>query len=320
MKNYFRGNSFKALLITIFVLFALMLYTASSNGGLFPNLLGAISTPMQKVSTMATNNAANAAEGVTLSKEQLLAENKQLRAEIDSLNQKLADYDTYKQENAQLRKFLEFKDENKDIQLASAAVIGRDPSDLFYNFTIDQGSSAGISVNDPVITEAGLVGWVSAVTSSYAKVTTILSPDTNVGAYDSVNRDSGVVSSNLKLADSGLIKMGYLTAANTVKEGDIILTSGLGGIYPHGLKIGKVTAVKHEEYDVSMYAEVQPFVDVKTVRDVMVITSFNGQGETLDDLDSASGGASSGSSAAGSSSSSAASSGSTSSGAVSGAN
>jgi rod shape-determining protein MreC len=320
MKNYFRGNSFKALLITIFVLFALMLYTASSNGGLFPNLLGAISTPMQKVSTMATNNAANAAEGVTLSKEQLLAENKQLRAEIDSLNQKLADYDTYKQENAQLRKFLEFKDENKDIQLASAAVIGRDPSDLFYNFTIDQGSSAGISVNDPVITEAGLVGWVSAVTSSYAKVTTILSPDTNVGAYDSVNRDSGVVSSNLKLADSGLIKMGYLTAANTVKEGDIILTSGLGGIYPRGLKIGKVTAVKHEEYDVSMYAEVLPFVDVKTVRDVMVITSFNGQGETLDDLDSASGGASSGSSAAGSSSSSTASSGSTSSGAVSGAN
>lgn len=62
----------------------------------------------------------------------------------------------------------------------AASVIGRDPN-TFYCFTIDQGTNAGISVNDPVVTDEGVVGWVSAVNSISAKVTTLLSPDTKIG-------------------------------------------------------------------------------------------------------------------------------------------
>ncbi len=297
MKDVFHSNGFKLLVAVVFILFGLMFYTAGGDGSFVSSLFGLVSTPMQKVSTVVTNNASVTAQSVTRSNADLLAENTALKKQVDDLNKKLVNYYTYQQENAQLRKFLELKSENPDFKPVSAAVIGRDPNNVFYNFQIDKGSSSGISVNDPVITDSGVVGWVSSVSAGYCRVTSILSPDTKISVVDKVNRDSGVIGSSLKLADSNRLKMGYLTSQTTVKVGDIIVTSGLGGVYPRNLPVGTVTKVAHEEYDVSLYAEVQPFVDVKDVRDVMVITSFEGQGQALPD-DSASSTASSSSSGA----------------------
>lgn len=283
MKDFFHSKGFKLLIAVVFMMLGLMLYTASTGNSLTANLLGFASAPMQKVSTVITNNAAVAAQSYTITKEDLATENAALKKQVQELNDKLVKYYTYQQENAQFRKFLELKNENKDFKPVSAAVIGRDPSDLFYNFQIDKGSLSGISLNDPVITDDGVVGWISSVNASYSRVTTILSADTKFSGIDKVNRDTGVISSNIKLADSGLVKLGLLTADTTVKAGDIIVTSGLGGVYPRDLRVGTVTKVANEPYDVSLYAEVKPFVDVKSVRDVMIITSFEGQGQVLTD-------------------------------------
>lgn len=283
MKDVFHSNGFKILIITVFVLFGLMLTTAGSGGSFLTDAFGFLSTPMERVSTLVTNNAAATAQSATQSKEELEAENARLKQQVDELNRKLINYYTYQQENAQLRKFLELKNDNKDFKPVSAAVIARDPSNLFYQFTIDQGTLAGIAVYDPVITESGVAGWVSSVSANYSRVTTILSPDTKISAMDKVNRESGVVEADIKLADQGIVKLGYLAADTTVKAGDVVVTNGLGGIYPRDLAVGTVKSVKNDPYDVSLYAEVTPFVDVKTVRDVMVITSFQGQGQALDD-------------------------------------
>lgn len=289
MKDYFHSNNFKLLIAVIFILFGLMLYTAGTGGSIVSNLLGFVSAPMQKISSVVTNNATVAAQSATRSNDELTAENAALKQQIDELNKRLVNYYTYQQENAQLKKFLELKNENQDFKPVSAAVIGRDPNELSYNFQIDKGTLADIAVNDPVISDGGMVvGWISSVSGSYSRVTTILSPDTKVSAFDKINRDSGVISSSIKLADNGLLKLGFLSVGTTVKAGDIITTNGLGGVYPRNLPIGTVTAVKNEEYDVSLYAEVKPFVDVKTLRDVMVITSFKGQGQVLPDTSSSS--------------------------------
>ena len=289
MKDFFHSKGFKLLIAVVFIMLGLMLYTASTGNSFTASLLGFVSTPMQKVSTVVTNNAVVAAQTYISSKEDLAAQNAALKKQVDELNNKLVKYYTYQQENAQYRKFLELKNDNKDFKPVSAAVIGRDPNDLFYGFQIDKGSLAGIAVNDPVITDGGVVGWISSVNASYSRVTSILSADTKLSGLDKVNRDSGVISSSIKLADSGLVKLGYLASGTTVKIGDIIVTSGLGGIYPRDLPIGTVTKVANEPYDVSLYAEVKPFVDVKTVRDVMVITSFEGQGQVLADAASTAG-------------------------------
>lgn len=283
MKDVFHSSGFKILITVIFVMFGLMLYTAAVGDSFIANIIGTLSTPMGKISAAVTANAADTASPVTQSKEDLLAENSRLKKQVDTLNKKLVNYYTYQQENAQLRKFLELKNENQDFKPVPATVIGRDPNDLFGGFTIDQGSQSDISLYDPVITESGVVGWISSVNDNYSRITTILSPDTKISAIDKVNRDTGVISCDIKSADSGSVKLNYLSADTTVKAGDIIVTSGLGGVYPANLPIGTVKDVKNNTYDVSLYADVTPTVDVKTVRDVMVITSFKGQGQALSD-------------------------------------
>ena len=307
MRDFMHGTSAKVLLAVVFVMLALMLFTATQGGSVVANGLGLVATPMQRVSTIITNNAAVAAEPLTYSKEELLEENAALKKEVEELQAKLVNYDQYRIENAQLRKYLELKDENRDFKPVPAAVIGRDPN-VLYKFTIDKGTNDGISKNDPVITDAGVVGFISAVNANYSQVTALLSPDTkiaalvtteeesgtpvkdSVGALPSIDeteptlrRDSGVVSTDIKLAEEGLVKLGYLAADTPAKAGDIVTTSGLGGVYPSGLAIGEVVSVQNEEYDVSLYAEVRPFVDVNSVRDVMVITEFEGQGQALDE-------------------------------------
>lgn len=296
VKDTFHSRGFRILVIAIFVLFGLMLTTAGTGGSFAENAIGFFSTPMERISTLITNNASVSAQSVTQSKADLIAENARLKQQVDDLNRKLVNYYTYQQENAQLRKFLELKSENQDFKPVSAAVIARDPGSLFYQFTIDQGSLAGISAYDPVVTDSGVAGWVSSVSPNYSRVTTILSPDTKLSAMDKVNRESGVVSCDIKMSDAGVVKLGLLSADTTVKAGDIIVTNGLGGIYPRDLPVGTVKAVAHDSYDVSLYAEVTPFVDVKNVRDVMVITSFQGQGQALSSGTSSSSAASSSSS------------------------
>lgn len=284
MKDVFHSTGFKILLAVVFVMFSMMLYTAGSGSSFTARVMGLLTVPMQKVSTVVANNASVAAQSAGQSKEELIAENKRLQQQIDELNKKLVNYYTYQQENAQLRKFLELKNENQDFKPVAAAVIGRDPNDLFGGFTLDQGTESGVKVNDPVVTESGVVGWVSSVNSSYSKVTTILSPETKISAIDKASRDTGIVGCDEKMSDEGMVALQYLSAGTKVKAGDLVVTNGIGGVYPRNLIVGTVKSVKNSAADVSLYAEVTPAVDVKNVRDVLVITSFQGQGQAMEGL------------------------------------
>ena len=284
MKEFFRTKSFRILLAVVAGLCILAIVTAITGGFAIPNLLGAISTPMQKVSTVVANNAADTAADLTRSKESLQAENDALKAQVQQLTSQLVDYYQLQQENEQLRSFLELKEQNQDYQMVTGSVVGRDPSDLFYSFRVDKGTLSGVRVNDPVITEDGVVGFVSSVSSMYCNVTSILSPDTKIAAIDKVSQESGVVTSDLTLADQGLVRMNWLETGDLVQEGDIVVTSGIAGIFPKDLKIGTVKEIRNSENDVSRYAVIEPFADVKTVKDVLIITDFQGQGEALADL------------------------------------
>lgn len=281
MKGVFRSAGFKLLVALIFAMFCLMLATSNTPNSFTARIFGSVATPMQRISTLVTNNAAAVTAGGK-SKEQLEAENEQLQAEVDTLRKKLVNYYTYQQENAQLRKFLELKNENPDFKPITAAVVGRDPNSLFGEFTIDQGTRSGVALNDPVVTDAGVVGWVSAVSNSYSKVTTFLSPNTQISAMDKATRETGVIGCDMKSADSNLLNLRYLNSDTKVAAGDIVVTSGIGGVYPRNLVVGTVKSVRRSDTDVSLCAEVTPAVDVKEVRDVLVITSFAGQGEAME--------------------------------------
>ena len=136
-----------------------------------------------------------------------------------------------------------------------------------------------VKVNDPVITENGLIGWISSVDAVTCKVKTILSPDTKAAALDKQSEDSGIVSGSASLSDNNLTQLTKIAENNKIKQGDIIVTSGTGGLYPENLIIGKVKELRFNSYDTTRYAIVQPYEDIRTVSAAAVITNFDGKGE-----------------------------------------
>jgi len=136
--------------------------------------------------------------------------NAELQREVNSLRARLADYDRMRHENEQFREILGVMEDRRDLVIEPAIVIARDPADRFYSFTIDKGTFNNVSVLDPVMTADGLVGYVSEVGMTWAKVITILDVAIDVGAYSSATRDIGVVTGSITLAQQGLCRMEFL--------------------------------------------------------------------------------------------------------------
>jgi len=189
----------------------------------------------------------------------------------------LVDYYDKEQENEQLRALLEIQDENKDAQYVPASVIQRDPSDVFYGFAIDKGSLAGVNVGDPVIVSQGLVGVVTEVYATTSMVTSLYSEEVKVASISKELDESGVISSNIYTVANGTLRMNYLKSDTKIHEGSIITTSGAGGNFPKDLVIGYVLSVEQSENDISKYATIQPYADIKNAKDVFVMVGFPGK-------------------------------------------
>lgn len=250
--------------IAVFILgIALTCYSIYAKTSFVACAIGYISEPIQNIISI-----------YTTSNEQNL--NSLEEDETNKLRNEIVDYYEIKNENESLRKILDLKDNHEDFKLLQADVIGRDPAELFYGITLNKGKNSSISLYNPVITEQGLVGYVSAVYDTYCKVNTILSPQTNISAIDSETSDTGVINADANLSDDANILFKYINKQNSIKAGDIISSSGVGGIYPKNLLIGEVTKLiqNNNNYDVTAY--IKPFEDIKNVRKVFVITDFNG--------------------------------------------
>lgn len=280
MKDFLKSSSFRVLLIAVVVLLGLIIFTATAGGSFIASLLGFVSSPMQGVATNVTEDVTEFLDLDSLSKSEWKSLVESLQDQKAYLQQQLADYENVKQENEQLKIQLEITSQRPENKMLAASVIGRDPNDVFSGFSIDKGTLEGISVGDPVITSRGLVGIVTQAYATTSKVTCLLSEDISVAAVCIQRQESGVIGSNIMTASSGLLRFNFLSGDTTLQEGDIITTSGAGGDFPKDILIGEVKSVEKAENDISKYAVVQPSEDLVSVKDVFVITSFPGKGET----------------------------------------
>ena len=155
---------------------------------------------------------------------------------------------------------LGIQEEHPEWETMTASVIGRDPSDQFYSFTIDKGTLDGVSYQDPVITSDGLVGIVSEVGPVFAKVTTILDVRLNVACQDVRTQDVATVSGDIALAENGQCRMSLIPRESGVAKGDIIQTAGTSGLYPQGIVIGRIQEVAFEPQGTMMYAVIEPML------------------------------------------------------------
>ena len=278
MRFFLRSRQFK-IIVAIFC--AVVVATASF--GIFAkrmspqtDILSTVSAPFKTLFSSVANIVIDAAENYS-SGSRLSLENAELKSEIDSLRQKIADYEDMSQQNDFYKEYLGIKDANPDFAFTDATIISRDPDDPFGSFTINRGSASGISKYDPVITNAGVVGYVTEVGLTSCKVTTILSPDITLGALDNRTQDSGIVTGSLSFARNGFCRFANLARSCKVAVGDYIVTSG-EGIFPEGLLVGSVNNIGVDEQNNSIYAEIKPFAEIDEIRTVMVITEFEGQG------------------------------------------
>ena len=208
------------------------------------------------------------------------AENDALRAENQSLRAGLLDAEILENENSWLYRYLSMKQEREDWSLVSCAVTatewsgGSGGQSYAIQLTLNRGSSSGVAVGMPVVCEAGLVGIVSEVGVGYCRVRTVLNTDFAAGAIDARSGETGLWEGKFASLPSGNAVLTALAAEADAAVGDVILTSGKGGVYPYGIPVGRIASVSANAYSRTTEATVTPFADLTNLRLVAVLTDY----------------------------------------------
>jgi len=284
MRSFFQGKLFKIIVLIFALLLGFIIYAFSQqgSGAVTSQAISFIVSPLQKLSSYLSASAGeffgkyvNADENYRLIQE--------LREENAELRDELVDYNRIKQENEELRGLAGIKEENPDLQMVAATVVSRDPAESFGGFTIDKGALHGIHYRDTVVTAEGLVGVVTEVGEVYSKVTTVLSPELKIGAIERRTGEIGTVSGTVELSESNKCKLFFLGQNSDIQAGDLIVTSGSGGIYPRSIIIGKAGEVQMEDHGITAFVEVTPVFEIDSVKQVFVVTDFYGKSQDGED-------------------------------------
>ncbi|MBQ5841343.1 MAG: rod shape-determining protein MreC [Clostridia bacterium] len=262
-------------------LVGVMIYSATTGGlaSLPATLTGIFITPVQSLTT-ALSDGVSGFFGQFVGSDDMRAQLAALEKENAALRQQVVELEKYKQENSWYSEILGLHEEHSDYTFAAGRVIGRDPSDPYGNFTIAAGTNASVAVNDPVITTDGsLVGVVKEVGLTYAKVRTVMDPTVKVASQISRTGDTAYTAgSTVEQARKNALRMTTLERSSGASIGDYVITSGIGGVYPAGLLLGTVSTITSATDGMTLNADVALLADIYDLKQVMVITSFDGQG------------------------------------------
>lgn len=203
-------------------------------------------------------------------------ENKALIKENNELRDKVLRYDALYKENIRLRQMLNFKDQREEYNYLGCDIIGKSGDNWLDGFVINRGTDDGVKDKMIVMTGEGLVGQVTSVGSNWAIVQSLINENIAVAAMvNSTRENDGVVKGYRDDNDKLLAKLYYLPLDSQIKEGDIILTSGLGGLYPKNIKIGSVISVEEDKGKLIKNALIQPSVNFNKLEELFVVIPKN---------------------------------------------
>lgn len=195
-------------------------------------------------------------------------QNAMLRKKIAELEGQIDGLQELSRENNRLKDLLQFGEELHHEKVL-AQIVAWDASSDFKVLRINKGINHGIKLQSPVVTASGLVGYVYRLTSNYADVMTILDTNNRIDAVIKRTRTHSILEGYSK----GKCLAKYVTRTEPIVLNDEFVTSGLGKIYPKGIKVGKVTRIERESYGVTQYVEVSPSVDFSRLEEVVVLVS-----------------------------------------------
>ncbi len=276
MKDFFDTWKFRILVGIAVFLVGIMAY-AGANGRLTAapqELLSVAAAPFQKAAAVVSGNVAALWEKYT-NIDAVMEENETLRTENAELRQQMVDYDRIKAENEAYKALETIQSQRPEMSCLSGFVIGRDPLDSFWGFTLDRGTLDGVAVDDAVISDEGyLLGMVVEAESTSCKVMTILHPNFNAAAVVSRTRDNGIVTGSSDYAADGLCVLTNLARNTLTEKHDQVVTTGLGGVFPPDVLVGVVQELVPEVSGKSTIAVIKPGADPRTVRHAFIITDF----------------------------------------------
>ena len=260
------------IIVGLIVLLTLMVLNLPSHtkarlklgiGNLFLPLLGLAGSSQQLVGA--------ALDGVVPPRRELLRQNEALRRENQGLRFKAMEGDTLERENARLRQLLGWQTRQPH-KVKLASVVLRDPSNWWRSLQIDLGNRDGMSVNLPVLSPQGaLVGRISSVSLTRSQVVLLGDPSCHVAAeVEDPSGDNGVIGASGPL-DSGFVELGRLSGNADLKPGQLVRTSGLGGIFPKDLLIGQVVDTQPIEYGFGTVARVKLAANLSALEEVWVL-------------------------------------------------
>jgi rod shape-determining protein MreC len=169
--------------------------------------------------------------------------------------------------NKRLRALLDFKEKNKAFQLVAAEVIGRDPSYWSKTMMIDKGSMDGLQKGFPVVVHRGIVGQIIETTGHYSKVLLIIDQNSAVDSLLQRTRVRGIIKGD----SSKSFYFEYVLRKGNVEIGDMVISSGLDGVYPKGLRVGTVSEILRSNSGIFQEIKVTPYVDFEKLEEVFVL-------------------------------------------------
>lgn len=276
MKDFFDTWKFKILVGIAVFLAAIMAY-AGANGRLTAapqEILSVAVAPFQRAAAAVSNGVSSLWEKYT-NIDAILEENEKLTAENAELRGQMVDYDKLKAENEAYKALTNIQEQHPEMSYVSSFVIGRDPLDSFYGFTLDKGSLDGVEANDAITSDEGyLLGVVTEVDLTSCKVMTILHPSFNAAGVVSRTRDNGIITGSADYAAEGLCILSNLSRGTLTKANDQVITTGLGGVFPPDVLVGVVQELVPEASGKSTLAVIKPGADPRTVKHVFIITNY----------------------------------------------
>lgn len=217
--------------------------------------------------------------------QQLRAENEDLQAQIDALTTENNYLQEERYEYERLQELYQLDQNYAEYEKTAAHVIGKDTGNWFNTFTIDKGSQDGIEVDMNVLAGSGLVGIITEVGPTWAKVRSIIDDSNNVSGMVLSTSDTCIVSGDLSLMSSGQIAFDQMeNNDNVVAVGDQIVTSYISDKYLQGILIGSISEINVDSNNLTRSGYIIPAVDFKNIQEVLVITTtkaeLTGENET----------------------------------------
>ncbi|MBP3916651.1 MULTISPECIES: rod shape-determining protein MreC [unclassified Clostridium] len=263
------------LAVTIVVLsvafLGIIIFSLKNNSNIISSGVGSVISPLQKIIYNA-NDKLKESFDFFINFSKVKQENKELAAKNAELENQLIEYNRMKDENTRLREMFNYSEAHQNYNYLGCNIVGYSGGNISNGYIIDKGTNDGVKKDMVVITPAGLVGKVTKSESSYSIVQTILNENIAVASMvESTRETTGILQGVTDSKNKNLTILSNIPIDSEIKEGDIILTSGLGGMYPQEIRIGEVVSVEVDSVGIMKKAIVKPYVDFNKLEELFVV-------------------------------------------------